>query len=33
VHLVTPEGVEDWPSLAKSEVARRLAARIAAALA
>jgi phosphopantothenoylcysteine decarboxylase/phosphopantothenate--cysteine ligase len=33
VHLVTPEGVEDWPRLAKEEVARRLAARIAEALA
>jgi phosphopantothenoylcysteine decarboxylase / phosphopantothenate---cysteine ligase len=33
VHLITADGVEDWPRLAKSEVARRLAARIAAALA
>ena len=33
VHLVTAEGVEDWPTLAKAEVARRLAQRIAAALA
>ena len=33
VHLVTKDGVEDWPRLAKDEVARRLAARIAAALA
>ncbi len=33
VHLVTADGVEDWPELLKSEVARRLAARIAAALA
>jgi phosphopantothenoylcysteine decarboxylase/phosphopantothenate--cysteine ligase len=33
VHLITAEGVEDWPRLAKDEVARRLAARIAAALA
>jgi len=33
VHLITAEGVENWPSLAKDEVARRLAARIAAALA
>jgi phosphopantothenoylcysteine decarboxylase/phosphopantothenate--cysteine ligase len=33
VHLVTADGVEDWPRLAKDEVARRLAARIAAALA
>jgi phosphopantothenoylcysteine decarboxylase/phosphopantothenate--cysteine ligase len=29
VHLVTAEGVEDWPRMAKDEVARRLAARIA----
>jgi phosphopantothenoylcysteine decarboxylase / phosphopantothenate---cysteine ligase len=33
VHLITAEGVEDWPRLAKDEVARRLATRIAAALA
>jgi len=33
VHLITANGVEDWPRLAKDEVARRLAARIAAALA
>jgi phosphopantothenoylcysteine decarboxylase/phosphopantothenate--cysteine ligase len=33
VHLITPDGVEDWPRLAKPEVARRLAARIAQALA
>jgi phosphopantothenoylcysteine decarboxylase / phosphopantothenate---cysteine ligase len=33
VHLITADGVEEWPRLAKSEVARRLAARIAAALA
>jgi phosphopantothenoylcysteine decarboxylase/phosphopantothenate--cysteine ligase len=33
VHLITSDGVEDWPLLAKQEVARRLAARIAAALA
>jgi phosphopantothenoylcysteine decarboxylase/phosphopantothenate--cysteine ligase len=33
VHLVTAHGVEDWPRLAKQEVARRLAARIAEALA
>jgi len=33
VHLVTENGVEDWPRMAKDEVARRLAARIAAALA
>jgi phosphopantothenoylcysteine decarboxylase/phosphopantothenate--cysteine ligase len=29
VHLVSAEGVEDWPTLAKEEVAARLAARIA----
>ena len=29
VHLITADGVEDWPRLAKQEVARRLAARIA----
>nr|WP_295660708.1 bifunctional phosphopantothenoylcysteine decarboxylase/phosphopantothenate--cysteine ligase CoaBC [Polymorphobacter sp.] len=29
VHLVTAEGVEDWPTLPKAEVARRLADRIA----
>ena len=29
VHLVSAEGVEDWPRLPKAEVARRLAARIA----
>ena len=33
VHLVTADGVEDWPRLAKQEVARRLAERIAATLA
>jgi len=33
VHLVTAQGVEDWPRMAKQEVARRLAARIAEALA
>jgi phosphopantothenoylcysteine decarboxylase / phosphopantothenate---cysteine ligase len=33
VHLITASGVEDWPSLGKDEVARRLAVRIAAALA
>jgi phosphopantothenoylcysteine decarboxylase/phosphopantothenate--cysteine ligase len=33
VHLVTPAGVEDWPRLPKEDVARRLAARIAEALA
>ena len=32
VHLITAEGVEDWPRLPKQEVARRLAARIATAL-
>ena len=32
VHLVTADGVEDWPRLTKAEVARRLAARIAEAL-
>jgi phosphopantothenoylcysteine decarboxylase/phosphopantothenate--cysteine ligase len=32
VHLVTAEGVEDWPRMPKDEVARRLAARIAEAL-
>ncbi|HEX4259609.1 MAG TPA: bifunctional phosphopantothenoylcysteine decarboxylase/phosphopantothenate--cysteine ligase CoaBC [Acetobacteraceae bacterium] len=32
VHLVTADGVEDWPALPKEEVAARLAARIAAAL-
>ena len=29
VHLITADGIEDWPRLAKQEVARRLAARIA----
>ncbi len=33
VHLITAEGTEDWPRLPKSEVATRLATRIAAALA
>jgi phosphopantothenoylcysteine decarboxylase/phosphopantothenate--cysteine ligase len=33
VHLVTPGGVEDWPRLPKAEVAARLAARVAEALA
>jgi phosphopantothenoylcysteine decarboxylase/phosphopantothenate--cysteine ligase len=28
VHLVTQEGVEDWPEAAKAEVARRLIARV-----
>ncbi len=32
VHLVTADGVEDWPRMGKDEVARRLAARIAEAL-
>ncbi len=32
VHLITADGVEDWPRLAKQEVARRLAERIAEAL-
>ena len=31
IHLVTAQGVEDWPRLRKDDVARRLAARIAAA--
>ena len=29
VHLITADGVEDWPAMAKTEVARRLAERIA----
>ena len=33
VHLVTETGVEDWPKLSKTEVARRLAGRIAKAFA
>jgi phosphopantothenoylcysteine decarboxylase/phosphopantothenate--cysteine ligase len=33
VHLVTEQGVEDWPRMPKEEVARRLAERIAAVLA
>ena len=33
VHVVTRDGVEDWPRMAKEDVARRLAARIAEALA
>jgi phosphopantothenoylcysteine decarboxylase/phosphopantothenate--cysteine ligase len=33
VHLIRPEGVEDWPNMGKAEVADRLAARIAEALA
>jgi phosphopantothenoylcysteine decarboxylase/phosphopantothenate--cysteine ligase len=32
VHLITADGVEDWPRMAKEEVARRLARRIAEAL-
>jgi phosphopantothenoylcysteine decarboxylase/phosphopantothenate--cysteine ligase len=32
VHLVSESGIEDWPRLDKTEVARRLAARIAEAL-
>jgi phosphopantothenoylcysteine decarboxylase/phosphopantothenate--cysteine ligase len=32
VHLVTADGVEDWPEESKDEVARRLVAKIAAAL-
>ena len=32
VHLVTADGVEDWPRLSKTAVAERLAARVAAAL-
>jgi phosphopantothenoylcysteine decarboxylase/phosphopantothenate--cysteine ligase len=28
VHLITPEGVEDWPEAAKEEVAERLVRRI-----
>ena len=33
MHLVTEAGIEDWPRLAKEDVAQRLAARIAEALA
>lgn len=33
VHLVTSDGVEDWPEASKEEVARRLIARVAEALA
>ena len=33
VHLVTADGVEDWPEASKEEVARRLIERIADALA
>jgi phosphopantothenoylcysteine decarboxylase/phosphopantothenate--cysteine ligase len=28
VHLITTEGVEDWPEAAKDEIARRLIERI-----
>jgi len=33
VHLISPSGIEDWPLMDKTEVARRLARRIAAELA
>ena len=33
VHLISADGVEDWPRMAKDDVARRLVERIAAALA
>jgi phosphopantothenoylcysteine decarboxylase/phosphopantothenate--cysteine ligase len=33
VHLITADGVEDWPETSKDEVARRLIARDAEALA
>ena len=33
VHLVSADGVDDWPRLSKDEVARRLVARVAEALA
>jgi phosphopantothenoylcysteine decarboxylase/phosphopantothenate--cysteine ligase len=32
VHLITGQGVEDWPSLSKDDMARRLLARAAEAL-
>jgi phosphopantothenoylcysteine decarboxylase/phosphopantothenate--cysteine ligase len=32
VHLITPEGIEDWPETSKDEVARSLIARVAQAL-
>jgi phosphopantothenoylcysteine decarboxylase/phosphopantothenate--cysteine ligase len=32
VHLVTADGVEDWPEAGKEEVARQLVERVAAAL-
>jgi phosphopantothenoylcysteine decarboxylase / phosphopantothenate---cysteine ligase len=33
VHLISAEGIEDWPPMSKTTVAQRLAARIADALA
>ena len=33
VHLITADGVEDWPEASKEEVARHLVARVAQALA
>ena len=33
IHLITPQGVEDWPALSKDEMAARLLARVADALA
>ena len=33
VHLLSADGVEDWPRMSKAAVAERLVARIAAALA
>jgi phosphopantothenoylcysteine decarboxylase/phosphopantothenate--cysteine ligase len=32
IHLVTADGVEDWPTQSKDEVARMLVARVTAAL-
>ena len=32
IHLISKDGIEDWPDLDKREVGRRLAARIAAEL-
>jgi phosphopantothenoylcysteine decarboxylase/phosphopantothenate--cysteine ligase len=32
VHLITADGVEDWPEESKEEVARRLVVRVAEAL-
>jgi phosphopantothenoylcysteine decarboxylase/phosphopantothenate--cysteine ligase len=29
IHLITPQGVEDWPALSKDEMAARLLARVA----